>query len=114
MVETEKRKDSRPRRNRDILMVLYHTGIRVSELCELRLSQYKDRYLHNIKRKGKICTKGIYLSAACRRALDDFLENERPLDDYESQKRPLCFSFRCSSTSGSDVTWREEGRFFTT
>lgn len=81
LVLTETRKDSRPKRNRAVLSVLYFTGLRVSELVALRCSQYDRTYLLNVRRKGKIRSNRLYLSSECRKALDDYLKNERKIDD---------------------------------
>ena len=80
LVDEKRRKNQRPRRNRAILALLYYTGLRVSELVALRLDQYDGRYLHSIKRKGKARCRDLYVSAQCRRLLDDYLQHERPLD----------------------------------
>jgi integrase/recombinase XerD len=80
LVLTETRADQRPRRNRAILAMLYYTGLRVSELTALGRQQYDGRYLINVKRKGKARSKGVYVGTECRKALDDYLRHERPLD----------------------------------
>ncbi len=87
----EERKNGRPRRNRAILGVLYYTGMRVSELCALRLSQYDGTYLRNPRRKGKSRTKKFYLNSECRRLLDDYLETERR-EDREHGAADLLFA----------------------
>lgn len=60
--------------------MLYYTGLRVSELVDLRRDQYDGRYLLNVRRKGKARSREVYLSAECRRLLDDYLQRERPRD----------------------------------
>jgi site-specific recombinase XerD len=89
LVLTDTRKNARPKRNRAIFALLYYSGLRVSELTALELSQYRDKYLHDVKRKGKSRSKGLYLSSSCRTYLDDYLESERPRDDPNSQMIPL-------------------------
>lgn len=84
LVLTETRKNQRPRRNRAILALLYYTGLRVSELVQLRRDQYDGRYLTNVKRKGRARSKGLYVSADCRGLLDDYLAQERPRDAKDS------------------------------
>jgi len=83
-VITDKRKNSRPRRNRAILALLYYSGLRVSELCALRLDQYDGTNLLNITRKGQARTRRLYLSTDCRRYLDDYLQTERAADCAEN------------------------------
>jgi len=81
LVLTEHRSNSRPRRNRAILALLYFTGLRVSELCALRRDQYDGKYLTNVRRKGKSTSRKIYLSVDCRKPLEEYIESERSADD---------------------------------
>ena len=74
------RKNGRPIRNRAILSVLYFSGLRVSELCNLKLDQYTGTHLINIVRKGKARTKSFYLNVDCRKMIDEYLDKERPID----------------------------------
>ena len=89
LVLTEHRKNSRPRRNRAILALLYHTGLRVSELVVLKRAQYDGKYLLNVRRKGKNRSKQLYVALDCRRQLDDYLESERLRDDKENKSEWL-------------------------
>jgi site-specific recombinase XerD len=89
-----------------MLALLYHAGLRVSEMCALRLDQYKDKYLHTIKRKGNNRTDAMYLAADCRRAMDDYLAVERPRDDPDGVHVPLFLSTR----SGAGVDRRRVAR----
>jgi len=81
LVLTETRKDSRPKRNRAVLSILYFTGLRVSELVALKCLQYDGTYLLNVRRKGKTRSNRLYLSSECRKSLDDYLRTERKIDD---------------------------------
>lgn len=83
LVLTELRKNSRPHRNRAILSMLYYTGLRVSELTQLKRSQYDGKYLMDVRRKGKSRSKAIYLTIACRELLDHYINIERSKDDPE-------------------------------
>lgn len=89
LVLTETRKNSRPHRNRSILALLYYTGLRVSELTQLRRSQYDGKYLTDVRRKGKSRSKAIYLPTTCRELLDGYLRQERLLDDQQASHLPL-------------------------
>ncbi len=89
LVLTESRRNARPRRNRAIFAVLYFTGMRVSELCALRLEQYRGAELQNVKRKGKNRTAELQLTDECRSAIDDYLKHERPKDDTGGELAPL-------------------------
>ena len=81
LVAAEKRKNARPRRNRAILALLLYTGLRVSELTALQTSQWREKHLTNVARKGRGRTKAIYLVKDCLEALSDYEKTERRLDD---------------------------------
>jgi site-specific recombinase XerD len=85
LVLTQVGAKQRPRRNRAILALLYYTGLRVSELVQLTCNQYDGRYLKNVKRKGLARTKEMYVSADCRKLLDDYLSRER-IQDASTEK----------------------------
>lgn len=78
---TERRTNSRPKRNRAILALFYYTGLRVTELTRLRLSQWDGKRFHNVQRKGNVRTKLLYLAPDGRQALEAYLAEERPQDD---------------------------------
>lgn len=80
LVLTEVKAQQRPRRNRAILHILYHTGLRVSELVALHRDQYDGRNFVNVKRKGKGRTKKVYVAIDAREALDDYLTSEWQMD----------------------------------
>ena len=80
LVNIETHTRARPRRTRAMFALLYYTGLRVSEMTGLRRSQYQDGYLLEVARKGKSRSRGVYVPAACRKLLDDYLEHERPRD----------------------------------
>ena len=68
-------------RNRAILWLLYDTGIRVSELCGLRLSDFDRRHgLITVKGKGSK-ERRIALGANCLRNLLYYLDRHRPGDE---------------------------------
>lgn len=78
LIAIQKRANQLPWRNQAILLLLLRTGIRSSELLGLKYpNQYKDGYLHNVKRKGKKVTKKIKVPAAARKAIEDYIEYER-------------------------------------
>jgi site-specific recombinase XerD len=65
-------------RNRAILWLLYDTGIRVSELCGLRLGDFDRRHgLITVKGKGSK-ERRIALGANCLRNLLYYLDRHRP------------------------------------
>jgi site-specific recombinase XerD len=90
LVTLGNRKNARPKRDRAVLAVLYYTGLRVTELTQLKLSQYKDNYLHEVKRKGRSRSKGVYIPSPCRALLEEYLNTER-LKDIGSEESPALF-----------------------
>ena len=81
LVAAEHRKNARPRRNRAILALLLYTGLRVSELTALQSTQWRERHLYNVVRKGRARTKAIYMVKNCLDALAGYVETERRIDD---------------------------------
>jgi len=84
LVLSETRKNSRPKRNRAILAMLYYTGLRVTELVRLRLAQWDGKRFKNVRRKGNVRTKLLYLPPDGRKLLEAYLEGERPKDEANS------------------------------
>lgn len=82
--------NARPQRDRAIVFVLLSTGLRRQELVELDLTQVEPSAPRKLRtaRKARITRvqgKGktertVFLSADARRALADYLEDERPHD----------------------------------
>lgn len=71
------RADQQPLRDQAIFLVLLHTALRVSEVLALDLSQYRDKHLTNIRRKGKSVTRELLLAKPAREALDNYLNELR-------------------------------------
>lgn len=67
----------RPRRDRALLGVLLHTGLRINELLSLKLAQYKGDRLEAVERKGGGRTASVYLTASSRAWIEDYLQVER-------------------------------------
>lgn len=66
------------RRDRAMLELFYASGLRLSELGKLRLEAYDaDQGFARITGKGGK-TRMVRVGAAARRAIDDYLANERP------------------------------------
>ncbi len=80
LVLTERRTNSRPKRNRAILAMLYFTGLRVTELIHLRLSQWDGKRFRNVQRKGNVRTKLLYVHPEGRRNLEAYIDEERAKD----------------------------------
>ncbi len=60
-----------------MLVLLLHTALRESEMLSLQYpKQYKDGYLHNIKRKGKKTTKKLKVPTPARAAIEEYFEND--------------------------------------
>ena len=105
MVLTDTRVTQRPRRNRAILTVLYHTGLRVSELVCLDRKQYTGKHLVNVKRKGNNRTKSIYLSQSARVWIDDYIQHERPIDAKVKASTALFLVDRTGQTMTRQRVW---------
>ena len=77
LIQIQTRSNQLPRRNYAILLLMLDTGLRVFELGELQLDQYKRRAIHNIQRKGDKSTPRIPLSSDTCEALRIYMETER-------------------------------------
>lgn len=97
LVKLETGDAQRPRRNLAIFALLLHTGLRVSELCALRLDQYVGSYLYNVRRKGNRREQKVFVPTKAQRPLDDYLAHERPKDDPQGLCKVL-FPGRRSGT----------------
>lgn len=84
LVLTEARANSRPKRNRAILAILYYTGLRVAELVRLRRDQWDGKRFRNVQRKGNVRTTLLYVQPDGRQALELYLEEERRKDAADS------------------------------
>ena len=88
LTRTRTHKNQRPWRDRGLLLVLLHTGLRVSELVGLTLGQYTGKAFLRVRRKGQGVTPMVHVSSDCRAAIDDYLSHERGKDavmPYASQ-----------------------------
>lgn len=106
LVITDKRKNSRPRRNRAILAVAYYTGLRVSEICDLNLLQFEENHFNNIIRKGSRRTRKMYVSKSCRALLDDYIETERAGDVAGKPRGSLFLPSSGGDKLGRLAVWR--------
>lgn len=68
-----------------VFFTLLHTGLRKFELCSLRLDQYYNKGLHDIRRKGNMITKRVFLPDDARKWVDQYLEwREKNKDKVEN------------------------------
>ena len=81
LTRTRTHKNQRPWRDRAMLLVLLHTGLRVSEVVGLTLGQYTGKALLRVRRKGRSVTPLVHVSSDCRAAIDDYLAQERGRDE---------------------------------
>jgi integrase/recombinase XerD len=86
LVKLKVRKNQNPLRDRAIFLVLLNTGLRVSELLDLRRDQYTGKHFQNVKRKGKVRTAKIFVPTEAREGLDLYLSKER--QDTHSEDTP--------------------------
>lgn len=66
------------RRDYAILTVFLNCGVRLAELISLNVRDIKNEYVVITGKGNKQRT--IHLNAACRKAIDDYIKNERPKD----------------------------------
>jgi len=81
LIQIQRRSNQLPVRNFAILLCLLHTGLRISELLALDLSQYAGKHFRNVRRKGKGVTRKVFLSKDAREALDQYLDQNRGHND---------------------------------
>jgi integrase/recombinase XerD len=91
-VHLKRRKTEQPVRDYAILMVLLHTALRISELLAIREDQLEGKHFRNVKRKGRLVTRKVFITKDAREILDRYLEEEREIDS------PSLF---CTSTGKS-------------
>jgi len=80
LVAVKARKNARPSRDRAILAIAYHTGLRASEICALQIDQYITPHFVNVRRKGISRTPQVYVSTKAREMLDHYIKEERGPD----------------------------------
>lgn len=64
-------------RDHAIFLSLLHTGLRVSELLSLDISQYEGKHFVNVKRKGRKVSARVFLAGDAREALEHYLTEAR-------------------------------------
>jgi integrase/recombinase XerD len=77
LLALKKRKNQRPVRDHAIFLLLLHTGLRVSELLALDLSQYTGKHFENVRRKGRKVSARVFVPTEAREPLDRYLEEVR-------------------------------------
>jgi site-specific recombinase XerD len=77
LVVLKNRKNQNAIRDLAIFQVLLHTGLRVSELLGLELSQFREKNFHDVKRKGKVRTSKVFVPPEARQALDRYVTEVR-------------------------------------
>ena len=73
LLHLKRRRNQNPVRDYAVLLVLLHTGLRISELLSLELDQYQGKHFVNVRRKGKSVTRKVFLAQEAREALDHYL-----------------------------------------
>lgn len=62
-------------RNYCMMVFFLNLGIRVSELCQLKLDSIQGDFLHIVGKGNK--ERSVYLNQSCKKALQNYLTNER-------------------------------------
>ena len=77
LIHVDTKRNQQPIRNYALFMSLHYTGLRISELLALNLSQYEGKHFTNVKRKGKAVSRKVFLSKDARDALDRYIRDVR-------------------------------------
>ncbi len=77
LVHTKTRANQHPVRNYALFMVLLQTGLRISELLALKLSQYDGKHFKNVKRKGKAVSRKVFIAKEAREILNRYIKQDR-------------------------------------
>jgi site-specific recombinase XerD len=77
LMQLSTRRNQLPYRDNAILHLLLTTALRVHEMINLDLDQYRGKHLVNVKRKGRNVTPESFLPKRTRLALDQYLDHER-------------------------------------
>jgi integrase/recombinase XerD len=75
------RKDQNPILEVAVFYTLLHTGMREFELCSLTVGQYYEKGFHDVKRKGRMISKRIFLPDEAQEKLDIYLKTREDLHD---------------------------------
>ncbi len=76
-----KRKNQNTLLETAVFYTLLHTGLRKFELCSLTMDQYYSKGFHNIRRKGNMITKRVFLPDDARQKLDLYLDWRQSVQD---------------------------------
>ena len=109
LTRTRTHKNQRPWRDRAMMLVLLHTGLRVSELVGLTLGQYTGKDFLRVRRKGQGTTPIVHVSCDCRATIDDYLSQERDRDAVTPQAHQPLF-VATGSAVGQAIERRHIGR----
>lgn len=81
------------RRDYAILTIFLNCGLRLAELVSLDLTDIKNEYAVITGKGNKQRT--IHLNQACRDAIDDYVANERPVDELKDPQALFISRNRC-------------------
>lgn len=81
------------RRDYAILTIFLNCGLRLAELVSLDLTDIKNEYAVITGKGNKQRT--IHLNQACRDAIDDYIANERPVDELKDPQALFISRNRC-------------------
>ena len=74
-------KNQNPLLEAAVFFTLLHTGLRKFELCSLTMDQYYNKGFHEIRRKGNMITKRVFLPEDARQRVDKYLEWREKVQD---------------------------------
>lgn len=78
LVAIQKRASQLPYRNKAMLLLLLHTGLRASELLGLNFpDNFDGTSLRNVQRKGTKVTRKLRVPTRAGQAIEEYLERER-------------------------------------
>jgi integrase/recombinase XerD len=74
-------KNQNPLLEAAVFFTLLHTGLRKFELCSLTIDQYYNKGFHDIRRKGNMITKRVFLPEDAKQKLDKYLKWREKVQD---------------------------------
>lgn len=93
-------------RDHDLFFALLNTGLGISELLGLQLSQYHGERFRDVKRKGNRVSNLVFLPKEARAALERYLELSASSTPWNRRATRAATTF--AATSGRPTPTRNE------